>query len=79
MAELVWMECLAHGGKAKFAPEAVEIWKARGWKLCDPPPEVDPTVTVPAEATPQTKPPAAPAASSSPKSARGRTSAEGSD
>lgn len=79
MAEFVWLELAETGGKAQFAPEAVEAWKARGWTECDPPPEVDPTETVPAEATPQTKPPKTSAASSSPKSARGRTSAEGSE
>jgi hypothetical protein len=80
MAELVWMGHPDIEKKAQFAPDAVEIWKARGWSPCDPPPEEDPTKTVPAEATPQTEPPEEnPAASSSPKSARGRTSKEGSD
>lgn len=35
----VWLEFPDHGGKQQFPAAAVPIWKARGWRPCDPPPE----------------------------------------
>lgn len=34
-----WLEYPETGGKAEFPEQAVEMWRARGWVDCDPPPE----------------------------------------
>lgn len=36
-----WLEYPETGGKAEFPVQAVEMWRARGWVDCDPPPEAN--------------------------------------
>jgi len=36
-----WMEHPETGNRAEISNEAAEIWQARGWRPCDPPPEPD--------------------------------------
>jgi len=42
VTDWVWLN---HDGgvPAHFPAAAAPLWQARGWKVCDPPPEIDPT------------------------------------
>lgn len=55
----VWLEHPETGGKAQFAEVAVDVWKARGWRECDPPDEPDLTKDPKPQAPPSAGLPAA--------------------
>jgi hypothetical protein len=51
--EFVWLQHNEHGGRGKFAAQAVPLWEGRGWLPSDPPePENAATAHWPAEGAP---------------------------
>lgn len=43
MADWIWMRHPDGTEPARFPADAAEVWQARGWEPCAPPPEPDPT------------------------------------